>query len=88
MAFDARLRSLRARLAALTLHASTDSTLHTAPARKAFLAKFEDLVDPDLVLPVAERLRRAAIARRAHFTRLALASARARSRSARRRANS
>ena len=50
----------------------------TAPARDAFLAKFEDLVDPDHELHPQERARRAGNARRAHFTRLALRSAQAR----------
>ncbi len=71
-------RSLRARLAAHSLHAKVDSTVHTAPARKAFLDRFEAEVDPDGVLPEPERKRRADHARKAYFTRLALASARAR----------
>lgn len=71
-------RTLRARLAAHTLHASVDSTAHTEPARKAFLARFEHQVDPDGKLPEAERMRRAEHARKAYFTRLALKSAIAR----------
>ena len=57
------------------------------PARAAFLNKFEDQVDPDRVLPEAERLRRAESARKAHFARLALASARARAKKARKNGN-
>lgn len=57
-----------------------DSRALTAPARAAFLARFELLVDPEGVLPPEERERRAQQARRAHFKRLALLSSRARSR--------
>lgn len=73
-------RVLRARLAAHTLHAKVDSREHTAPARRAFMARFEDEVDPDHVLPEAERRRRAEHARKAYFTRLALKSTQARRR--------
>ncbi len=71
-------RSLRARLAAHSLHARVDPSAHTAPARAAFLAKFEAEVDPDGILPEVERKRRAEHARKAYFARLALASAKAR----------
>jgi hypothetical protein len=43
------------------------------------LDKFEEQVDPDGTLPPAERAKRAEHARKAHFKRLALKSARARS---------
>ena len=71
-------RSLRARLAAHTLHSRVDSRAHTAPARKAFLSRFEHQVDPDRTLPSVERARRAQQARKAYFTRLAYQSVRAR----------
>lgn len=72
-------RVLRARLAAHSLHARvSDETAHTAPARRAFLARFEREVDPLGELPVEERQRRAEHARKAYFTRLALASVKAR----------
>jgi hypothetical protein len=74
-------RSLRARIGAHALHASYDSRELTAPARAAFLERFEREVDPEGVLPAPERLRRAAHARKAYMTRLALASAKARRRS-------
>ena len=61
------------------LHARHDPRQTTAKARSSFLARFEREVDPERLLPEAERLRRAEYARRAHFARLALASARARS---------
>lgn len=78
MSLTSAQRSLRARIGGHALHASVDSTAHTAPARAAFLAKFEDEVDPERILPEPERLRRAAHARKAHMARLAMASARAR----------
>ena len=72
-------RALRAKLAA---HASwantTDRAARTAAARKAAHDRFEREVDPDGALPPDERARRAASARRAHFSRLALLSARKR----------
>ena len=55
-----------------------DRTARTAPGTKAFMARFEDEVDPDRKLPVAERERRAEHARKAHMQRLALRSAAAR----------
>jgi hypothetical protein len=72
-------RTLRARMAAYTLHATHDSRETTRPARDAFMARFEREVDPDGVLPNVERGCRAEAAKRAYFTRLAYKSARARS---------
>jgi len=71
-------RTLRARLAAHTMHARNDPEAITANARAAFLAKFEREADPECVLPPEERRRRAEHLRSAHFARLALASAKAR----------
>ncbi|MFE1462530.1 hypothetical protein ACFW6M_15715 [Streptomyces nigra] len=72
-------RSLQAQIAAHTLWADCDApSAHTAPARTAFLDRFEREVDPDGTLTTEERARRAEHARRAYFKRLALASARAR----------
>lgn len=71
-------RSLRARIAAHTLHASHDSRELTAPARRAFLDRFDRQVDPDGTLPDDERIKRAAHARKAYFSALALKSAQAR----------
>lgn len=73
---------MRARLAAHTLHSKVDPTQHTAPARAAFMQRFIDEVDPNRELPEAERFRRAEHAKKAHFTRLALKSAKARSKAA------
>jgi hypothetical protein len=71
-------RTQRARVAALWMHAKNDSRATSAPGRTAFMARFEDMVDPDRVLPEAERRRRADLAKRAHFQALAYKSAKAR----------
>jgi hypothetical protein len=70
--------SLRGRIGAYRLHATHDPRETTAAGRTAFLARFEKEVDPDGCLPDDERRRRAEMARRAYFARLALASVRAR----------
>jgi hypothetical protein len=74
----AEQRVLRARLAAHALHAKAEGSAHTAPARAKFLERFEREVDPDGILPPEERQRRAEHALKAHMTRLALASSKAR----------
>jgi hypothetical protein len=74
-------RTLHARLAGHALHAKYGSDAIAARARKGFMAKFEREVDPDGVLPEAERQKRAEHAMKSHMQRLALKSARARSRS-------
>jgi hypothetical protein len=79
---SAEERQLRARLAAHAMHARHDSRKVTTNARRAFADRFEREVDPDGVLPVAERLRRAEHAKRAHMLRLALRSAQVRRRRA------
>jgi hypothetical protein len=72
-------RQLIARAAAHQSWAATSNrTARTANAREAFLAKFEDLVDPNRELPADERARRAMNARKSYFARLALRSAQAR----------
>ena len=72
-------RQLVARLAAHESWSNTQNrTARTAPARAAFYAKFEDEVDPRRDLAPAERAKRAANARKAHFTRLALKSVQSR----------
>ena len=73
-------RSLRGRLGAYSLHSTHDAREVTAAARRAFLARFEAEVDPDRILPVAERSRRAESAKKAYFLRLSLKSALARRR--------
>lgn len=71
-------RSLQARAAAYRLHSKYDSRDLTRNARKAFNDRFAKQVDPDGVLPEAERARRAECARRAYFAELAARSVRAR----------
>ena len=73
-------RVLNSRIAAYSLHSKYDSRELTAPARDKFMARFENEVDPDRVLPQAERKRRAEHAKKAYFTRLAYKSAKARKR--------
>lgn len=81
-AFDPADMARRGRIGAYRLHATHDPRETTRNARAAFLARFEREVDPDRTLSEAERLRRAESARKAHFVRLALQSARARARRA------
>ena len=71
-----RERSLRARIAAFSLHAGGGT--NTAPARAKFLDRFLREVDPDGVLTEPERQRRAEFAKRAYFSRLALKAAKKR----------
>lgn len=73
-------RVLIGRLGAYVLHSRYDSRELVRPARQAFLLKFERKVDPGCVLDPDERARRADMARKAYFTRLAIASAKARRR--------
>ncbi len=76
---DPQERALVARMGAHALHAQVlDPSAHTAPARAAFLDRFDRQVDPDGVLDPAERARRAAHLRKAYFTGLSLKSAQAR----------
>jgi hypothetical protein len=72
------LNTLKGRIGAHILHATHDSRELTAKARSRFLARFYEQTDP--ALPEAERLRRAEHLLRAHMTKLALASAKARRR--------
>jgi hypothetical protein len=58
--------------------AKYDTRETTRPARDAFMARFEREVDPDGLLPEAERQRRAEAAKRLHFQRLAWRSAKVR----------
>lgn len=57
---------------------TVDRAARTAPARAAFLARFEHEVDPHGLLSPQERARRADHARQAHFARMARKSALAR----------
>ena len=64
-------RSQRARMGAYAQHAQHDVRETTRPGLEAFLARFEREVDPDGVLPEAERGRRVAAARKAYMLKLA-----------------
>ncbi len=75
-------RSLQGRIGAFVTHSRHDPRETTAAARATFLARFEDEVDPERELPEPERQRRAGMARRAYFARLAWRSSVARSKKA------
>jgi hypothetical protein len=77
--------ALRGRIGAYALHSRHDPRETTVKARAKFLERFLDEVDPKRLLPEAERQRRAEMARKAHFARLALKSARARARKSQKR---
>lgn len=74
-------RKQRARLGGLATSARHYGSDQTAAARRGFLLRFINEVDPDRTLPEDERLRRAEAARRLYMARLAFSSARARSKS-------
>lgn len=80
MALTPEQRSMRARLAALTRWSRENPAPNAARGQDGLLDRFRREVDPDNSLPPAERERRAVAARKAHMTRLALASSRSRSR--------
>ena len=71
-------RTMRARIAANTRWSQESPTATAARGQAGLMAKFVDQVDPDRVLPEAERNRRAEAARRAHMQKLAFASSKAR----------
>jgi len=60
------------------MHAQNDPRETSARGRQAFMNSFYDKVDPDRLLPEAERERRAEQARKAYFAGLAFKSAKAR----------
>ncbi len=64
-------RGLRAKAAAYRLHSPYHSRELTATARAAFQDRFATPVDPNGILPEAERQRRAESARKADFAALA-----------------
>lgn len=67
-------RTLRARIAAYSLHAQRDPRETTKAARDKFQERFLNEVDPDRSLEPKERERRAEAARKAYFAKLALRS--------------
>lgn len=72
------VRAAAGKIGGHTLHARHDSREIAARARRGFLHRFEVEVDPDGILPEAERLRRAEQAKKAYMARLALKSAQSR----------
>jgi hypothetical protein len=64
----------RGRIGGLTTASRHDMQAVSRPGREAFLARFEREVDPNGVLPVTERARRAEAAKKAYFAGLALKS--------------
>ena len=84
---DSNHRALAGRIGALALHATHDTLVVSAPGRAAAAAGLDarllaeiDARQPGL--PEAERQRRLGYARKAHFAKLALASATARRKAA------
>jgi hypothetical protein len=78
-------RSLSSRIGALTLHATHDTAVISAPGRVAAAAALDnrllhEIDEREPGLPEAERQRRLGYLRRAHFARLAVESAKARRR--------
>jgi hypothetical protein len=71
-------RRLRGRMGGLIRSSRGDPRAMTAAARSGADARFERLVDPDGTLAPAERARRAAAARQAHFASMLLRSIEAR----------
>jgi hypothetical protein len=79
VALTSEQRRLRVQIAANTRWSREDPTPNAVRAQAGLVARFEREVDPDGVLPPAERARRVESARKAHMQRLALLSAKARS---------
>lgn len=78
-AHDPTERTLVAQVAAHSKWAKTaDRAAATAPARQAYLERFERQVDPDGRLDPETRAQLAESAKKAYFARLALKSAKAR----------
>lgn len=74
-------RTLRAKIAAHTRWANADPEARRQQGnrlRAAAERRFEDQVDPERVLSPADRAQRADAARKAHMSRMALASSKAR----------
>lgn len=67
-------------MGAYAMHAKHDPKKTTVNGRKAFLDRFEREVDPEGLLPPAERARRAGAARRSYMIGLAYRSSVARQR--------
>lgn len=72
----------RSQIARIASHVSwsktEDRAARTAPANRAFMARFEKQVDPDGVLSPEERAKRAESAKKAYFLQLGRKSAKVR----------
>ena len=75
-------RATWGRIGGLTAWSLNDAATMVGPAHRGFRRRFENLVDPDRVLPEAEREARADRARRAWMLTLAAKSAAARKKAA------
>lgn len=69
-------RKLRARAAAYALHAQGGTS--TKAGTRSFLERFERQVDPEGLLPIEERTRRALLARKSYMSLLGMKAAKAR----------
>jgi hypothetical protein len=81
-------RRLRGQAGAYALWAKHDPRELSKAGRDAAWERFIQLVDPERILPEAERQRRAEAARRSHLSSIALKSVQARAQKAGRRADS
>lgn len=79
---DSNERRSWGRIGGLTAWARNGADVMVGPAHRGFQARFEREVDPEGVLPPAERATRAERARRAYMLTLAARSAAARKRKA------
>jgi hypothetical protein len=78
MPLDPAARTLRARIGAFAMHSKHPVEKTTRGGLDAAWQRFVLQVDPDGLLPEAERTRRAKAAQQAHMARLALRSVQAR----------
>lgn len=78
MSLTPEQRSKRARMAAYAMHMKHPGKERAAKIQATLRKRFEHEVDPGRLLDEAERDRRVEIARKAHYSRLAYLSARAR----------
>ena len=69
---------LLGRIGAHVMHSQHDARETTRAARAAFNARFDDEVDPERILDPADRVARAAAARKAYMLGLSLKSAKVR----------
>lgn len=71
---DTATLALRAKLGGLAKSRKYDAREATAPARAAFMARWEKLVDPDGALEPKERARRAEAEKKLYYVRLGMQS--------------